>query len=168
MTEDFSFEEDFRRSLREYKQHLGTHLYLAATRYYQGDDNKYLYALSRLQVPLVVTNDVHYHHPERRELQDVVTCVREKCTIYNAGYRLHPNAERYLKPIPEMQRLFRHYQTRWKERRRLRTPASFACPNSNMNIRKRLLPKVEHRRKNWNTSPGKARIVTLERKYRRR
>src|SRR5258706_336571 len=58
---------------------------------------------------MLATNDLHYHHPERGELQDVVTCVREKCTIHNAGFRLHPNAERYLKPIDEMLRLFRHY-----------------------------------------------------------
>jgi error-prone DNA polymerase len=58
---------------------------------------------------MVATNDVHYHHPLRRELQDVVTCVREKCTIYNAGYRLHPNAERYLKSQEEMSRLFMQY-----------------------------------------------------------
>jgi error-prone DNA polymerase len=60
-------------------------------------------------MPMVATNDVHYHHPDRRELQDVVTCVREKCTIYNAGYKLNPNAERYLKPNDEMLRLFRKY-----------------------------------------------------------
>jgi error-prone DNA polymerase len=60
-------------------------------------------------IPMVATNDVHYHHPIRRELQDVVTCVREKCTIHNAGFRLHPNAERYLKPDYEMLRLFRQY-----------------------------------------------------------
>ena len=58
---------------------------------------------------MVATNDVHYHHPIRRELQDVVTCVREKCTIHTAGFRLHPNAERYLKPMDEMMRLFRQY-----------------------------------------------------------
>ena len=45
---------------------------------------------------MVATNDVHYHEPARRQLQDIVTCIREKCTIYNAGFRLHPNAERYL------------------------------------------------------------------------
>src|SRR6185369_5877388 len=68
------------------------------------------FQLSReLQVPMVATNDVHYNHPHRRELQDIVTCIREKCTIYNAGYRLHPNAERYLKSSPEMLRLFRQY-----------------------------------------------------------
>src|SRR5690606_6528346 len=72
---------------------------------------KKLYRLSqlgdRLDIPLVATNDVHYHHPKRRELQDVLTCVREKCTIQNAGFRLHPNAERHLKSIAEMKRLFR-------------------------------------------------------------
>ena len=58
---------------------------------------------------MAATNDVHYHHPARRELQDVLTCVREKCTIQTAGFRLHPNAERHLKTIDEMQRLFRRY-----------------------------------------------------------
>jgi error-prone DNA polymerase len=57
----------------------------------------------------VATNDVHYHHPSRRELQDVLTCVREKCTIFNAGYKLHQNAERHLKAKTEMERLFRNY-----------------------------------------------------------
>ena len=58
---------------------------------------------------MLATNDVHYHMPKRRQLQDILTCIREKCTIYNAGYRLHPNAERYLKPSSEMLRLFRQY-----------------------------------------------------------
>jgi error-prone DNA polymerase len=49
------------------------------------------------------------HNQDRRQLQDILTCIREKCTIYNAGYRLHSNAERYLKPAEEMLRLFRHY-----------------------------------------------------------
>jgi error-prone DNA polymerase len=57
----------------------------------------------------VATNDVHYHQAERRQLQDVLTCIREKCTIYTAGFRLLPNAERYLKPAAEMERLFLHY-----------------------------------------------------------
>jgi error-prone DNA polymerase len=44
--------------------------------------------------------------PERRPLQDILTCVREKCTIPEAGYRLEANAERHLKPPHEMARLF--------------------------------------------------------------
>jgi error-prone DNA polymerase len=82
---------------------------LAATKYYTGDDAKRLFLLAELGIPLVATNDVHYHHPNRRELQDVLTCIREKCTIFNAGYKLHQNAERHLKEKPEMERLFRNY-----------------------------------------------------------
>jgi error-prone DNA polymerase len=39
----------------------------------------------------------------------VLTCIREKCTIYNAGFLLYPNAERYLKDENEMKRLFLPY-----------------------------------------------------------
>ncbi|MGZ8509772.1 MAG: error-prone DNA polymerase [Chitinophagaceae bacterium] len=110
-----SFELDpcFENSLKEYREAFGTNLYIAATRRYQGNDSKYLYQLealsTKLNVPMVATNDVHYHHPVRRQLQDIVTCIREKCTIYTAGFRLHPNAERYLKPVDEMLCLFRQY-----------------------------------------------------------
>ncbi|WP_342087580.1 error-prone DNA polymerase [Dyadobacter sp. OTU695] len=110
LNESFDFDPSFARNLREYREALGTNLYLGAIRSYQGDDMKKLYRLDqlsqRLNIPLVATNDVHYHNLQRRELQDVLTCVREKCTIYNAGFRLHENAERYLKPAKEMQRLF--------------------------------------------------------------
>lgn len=113
LNEVFELEEAFKNIVQEYKQAFGENVYLAATRRYQGDDSKYLFRLAQLakqyQVPLVTTNDVHYHEPSRRQLQDIVTCVREKCTIYNAGYRLHSNAERFLKPNDEMLRLFRQY-----------------------------------------------------------
>ncbi|HEY9259091.1 error-prone DNA polymerase [Chitinophaga sp.] len=109
----FDYDDDFKQALHEYRAALKGQLYLAATRSYQGDDFKKLYRLSQLsdtlKIPLTATNDVHYHHPDRRQLQDVLTCVKEKCTVYNAGYRLHVNAERYLKPPAEMQRLFRQY-----------------------------------------------------------
>lgn len=110
LNESFDFDPAFTRNLKEYREALGTSLYLGAIRSYQGDDMKKLYRLDQLSqrfnIPLVATNDVHYHNLQRRELQDVLTCVREKCTIYNAGFRLHENAERYLKPAAEMQRLF--------------------------------------------------------------
>ncbi len=67
-------------------------------------------ALARtLGVPLVAHNDVHQHRPERQMLQDVLTCIREKCTIMEAGKRLAANAERHLKAPDEMARLFRDY-----------------------------------------------------------
>ena len=109
----FDFDPSFSNALNEYREVFGNSLYIAPSRRYNGDDGKYLHRLahlsSQLQIPMVVTNDVHYHEPERRQLQDVVTCIRESCTITTAGYLLHPNAERYLKPIDEMCRLFRQY-----------------------------------------------------------
>jgi error-prone DNA polymerase len=112
---DSSFEisDDFLKALREYKYALGKHLYLGAIRSYKANDSKILFRLSELStqagVPLIAINDVHYHEPARRELQDVLTCIREKCTIDNAGFKLYQNAERYLKPIKEMKRLFAKY-----------------------------------------------------------
>jgi error-prone DNA polymerase len=113
LTAAFDFEPSFREALKEYREAFGNDLYLAASRSYMGDDSKKLFRLSQLSetfdTPLAATNDVHYHHPARRELQDVLTCVREKCTVQNAGFRLHPNAERHLKTIDEMHRLYRRY-----------------------------------------------------------
>ena len=58
------------------------------------------------RIPLAAINDVHYHIPERRPLQDVMTCIRHGCTIEQAGMRLHGNADRHLKAPDEMVRLF--------------------------------------------------------------
>jgi error-prone DNA polymerase len=88
--------------------------YLAVHHLYRGDDMRRLASLAALGhatgMPLVVTNHVLYHLPERRPLQDVLTCIREGCTISEAGYRLAANAERHLKPPAEMMRLFRGHE----------------------------------------------------------
>src|SRR5580700_8016159 len=55
---------------------------------------------------MVATNDVLYHLPDRRPLQDVMTCIRLGCRIDQAGLALQPNAERHLKTPKEMARLF--------------------------------------------------------------
>jgi error-prone DNA polymerase len=86
-------------------------VWLAASLLYRGDDRRRLARLQRIAatatVPLLATNEVLYHHPARRRLQDVLTCIREKTTIDAIGKRLEANAERYLKPADEMARLFR-------------------------------------------------------------
>src|ERR1700737_1662701 len=86
-------------------------VWLAASLLYRGDDRRRLARLHRMAatagVPLLATNEVLYHHPSRRRLQDVLTCIREKTTIDAIGKRLEANAERYLKPAEEMARLFR-------------------------------------------------------------
>jgi error-prone DNA polymerase len=105
----FDFDETFKADLKEYQEAFGHELYLAASRAYNIDDAKRLHRLAQSGIPIVATNDVHYHEAARRQLQDVVTCVREKCTIHNAGFKLNANAERYLKSTDEMERLFRQY-----------------------------------------------------------
>ena len=109
----FNFEESFVQNIKEYKEALGMQLYLSATRSYLGNDDKLVFRIQQLSqkysIPVVALNDVYYHDPARRELQDILTCVREKCTIHEAGFRLHQNAERYMKPIEEMHRLFRKH-----------------------------------------------------------
>ena len=90
---------------------------------YGGDDQRRLTLLARTasdcRVPLMATNDVHYHVAERRPLQDVLTCIREKTTLTNAGYKLAANAERHLKSPEEMARLFRDYPRAITETKRV-------------------------------------------------
>jgi error-prone DNA polymerase len=54
----------------------------------------------------LATGDVLYHHPDRRMLQDVVTAIREKCTIDELGFRRERHADRHLQPPEEMARRF--------------------------------------------------------------
>lgn len=58
------------------------------------------------RVPTVATGDVLYHAPRRRVLQDVLTCIREGCTIDQAGFRRERSFDRSLKAPAEMARLF--------------------------------------------------------------
>jgi error-prone DNA polymerase len=76
-------------------------------------DGLRLLALTRMAtaagVATVATGDILYATPDRRMLQDVVTCIREKCTIDQLGYRRERFADRHLKPAQEMERLFARY-----------------------------------------------------------
>ena len=105
------FEADSALKLLDRLQQSGADgVWLAASLLYRGDDKRRLVRLNRLaqtaRVPLLATNEVLYHHPSRRPLQDVLTCIREKTTIEAIGKKLQANAERYLKPCEEMARLF--------------------------------------------------------------
>ena len=105
--------ESFRRHLQDLAAHLKGRVYLAASYRFHGDDAKRLHRLAALaeaaRFPLIATNDVLYHDPSRRRLQDVLTCIRDTCTIDEAGFRLNRNAERHLKSQEEMARLFADY-----------------------------------------------------------
>ena len=87
--------------------------FLAGIHHHRGDEPRRLGLLAelgeRVDAPLVAVNDVFYHAPERLPLADVLTCVREKCTLREAGFRLAVNAERHLKAPAEMSRLFARF-----------------------------------------------------------
>jgi len=85
-------------------------VYLALTRRFRPNENPRLEALAETarhaRVPTVATNDILYHAPERRILQDVMTCIRLGRTIDTLGFEREMSADRFLKPAEEMARLF--------------------------------------------------------------
>jgi len=110
---DETLDQAYTNHLSLLKNKFKKNLYLAVKHSYFGNDLQRIAELSQLAkglfIPLVAVNDVHAHVPERRVLQDVLTCIREHTTIHDAGFLLHHNAERYLKPADEMARLFSDY-----------------------------------------------------------
>lgn len=99
--------------LRRLKAAFADRAYMALSLRRRPNDQMRLFELSAMAdaagVPIVVTNDVLFHVPERRMLQDVVTCIRHNCTIDEAGFRRERHADRYMKPPQEMHRLFARY-----------------------------------------------------------
>jgi error-prone DNA polymerase len=100
----------FAADLRAWARRFPGQVYLAARRRFRGDDERRLAELAHVAgqagTALVATNDVHYHTPARRPLQDVLVAIRAGCTVAEAGWRLAHNAERHLKAGDEMARLF--------------------------------------------------------------
>ncbi|MEO6041283.1 MAG: error-prone DNA polymerase, partial [Croceibacterium sp.] len=96
--------------LEHLTRQLPTLRHLAASYLYSGDDVARIDRLDTLAratgLALLATNDVHYHAPERRPLQDVMTAIRHKTTVAKAGFLLAANAERHLKSPAEMAVLF--------------------------------------------------------------
>ncbi|MFY8210288.1 MAG: error-prone DNA polymerase [Caulobacter sp.] len=103
-------DDQFAQDLTRMAGDLRGRSWLAASRAYAARDLQRLARLESLGraagAPMVATNDVLYHGPERRPLQDVISCVREHCAIQEAGFRLEANAERHIKSPEEMARLF--------------------------------------------------------------
>ncbi len=99
--------------LARLKADFGDRAYAALTFHRRPGDAVRLRRLADLasaaRVPTVATSDVLYHVPERRLLQDVVTCIREGCTIDSLGARRERHADRHLRSPDEMARLFSAY-----------------------------------------------------------
>jgi len=96
--------------LHQYRDCFGDRCYGLAELHRGPHDELTLHCMKRLadeaRVPLVASNDVHYHLPERQPLQDVLTAIRHGCTVKELGGRIFPNAERHLKSAAAMLQLF--------------------------------------------------------------
>jgi error-prone DNA polymerase len=103
-------EMDEGSALPRLREAFGKRLWIGASLAYGEDMRGGLarrVALARsVGAPLIATNDVLMHIPERRTLADVITCIREKTTLEAAGRLMQANAERHLKAPREMARLF--------------------------------------------------------------
>ena len=99
--------------LRRMREAFGERAHLALTLRRRSNDQLRLHELSNLaacmRVATVVTNDVLFHEPGRRILQDVVTAIRHNTTVDALGFRRERHADRYLKTPAEMHRLFTRY-----------------------------------------------------------
>jgi error-prone DNA polymerase len=100
----------FVRRLRALAAAAPGDVYLGATWLHRGDDARRIARMEILAAeagtPLVAVGDALIHHPARKPLLDTLTCVREKTTIDQAGWRLEANAERHLRAPAEQARLF--------------------------------------------------------------
>ncbi len=100
--------------LAQLKTAFADDVYLALARHYGAADQRHMASIAglaaKVRVPLVAIGDVLYHRPERRPLQDVITCIREHCTLISAGRLLEPNAERHLRSPDDMAALFKGYE----------------------------------------------------------
>ncbi len=101
------------QDIRAVRRRFPCHVFLGAAPRYDGSDQAHLTACDRLaqktSAPMVAVGDVLMHRASRRQLADVLTCIREHITIDEIGTRALPNAERRLKGIEDMARLFRDH-----------------------------------------------------------
>lgn len=116
--------------LHRLKARFGKALRLAVAPDYRGNDRFRIEQAAAVaaaaRLPLMATNDVLYHAPERRPLQDVITAIRLNTPVAEAGLALEANAERHLKLPEEMARLFRRHPQALAETLRFAGELSFS------------------------------------------
>ena len=92
------------------REAFGDRLYALAARHRRAEEVRREACLrrhaGRFGLPLVAATEVLYHTPARRDLQDVLTCIRHGVTLATAGRLIRPNAEHDLKSPQRMAQLF--------------------------------------------------------------
>jgi error-prone DNA polymerase len=108
-----SEEVNFLASCRRIQESVSDQRFLSMVLVKDYGNQNHLHLHSALQmaahlgIPVVATNNVRYHSPERRQLQDTLTCIKHTCTISQGGFLLQQNSEGHLKSPQEIERLFR-------------------------------------------------------------
>jgi error-prone DNA polymerase len=96
--------------LAAYRELYGDRCYLAASLHLDANDDdrlqRFLDLSAQSKVPLLATNDVHYHIPNRRPLHDVLVATQHGVTVAQLGALRFANGERHLKSAAEMAHLF--------------------------------------------------------------
>ncbi|QRM34251.1 error-prone DNA polymerase [Microvirga sp. VF16] len=122
--------EELVRNLARLKGTFGNRAYMALIRRFAPNEHLRLYyveqAAQAARVPTIAMGDVLYHHPDRRRLQDVVSCIREGCTIDEAGYRLERHTDRHFKDPVEMERLFERHPEAFRRVREILERCTFS------------------------------------------
>ena len=141
--------------LRKFKALFTDRAYMALSLRHRQNDHMRLYELSnlaaKLRVPTVVTNDVLYHVHERAMLHDVVTCIRNRCTIDTMGDLRHRYADRFLKSPEEMHRLFPDYREAMRRTEEIANRCRFS------------LSELEYQYPEEKLMPGMSAIEVLKR-----
>ncbi len=96
--------------VNDLREAFGDRLYAMVARHKRSDETAQEARLreraKRYRLPLVATTEVLYHKKARRDLQDVLTCIRHGVKLSEAGKRTHPNAEHALKTPHAFNALF--------------------------------------------------------------
>jgi len=76
---------------------------------YGNDSQQYYYyrnLAAMWQLPMLACGDVHMHSAERQPLQDVLTAIQHGCSVMSLGARRFANAERHLRRLDQLQKLY--------------------------------------------------------------
>ncbi|WP_353309588.1 error-prone DNA polymerase [Shimia sp. NS0008-38b] len=110
-------------------RHFPHNVFLGAVPPYDGSDQAYLAACAlvaqRVCAPMVAIGDVLMHRANRRQLADVLTCMRKNITIDQIGTHALSNGERRLKAGADMARVFHNHPAALSRTREIADKCSF-------------------------------------------